>query len=97
MNVSILPIVLLSVLQTPIPTEYAFSYPLGTEIPLSDFPFHHQQLDQAIELIDPLMLGTTVFSINQETIEYTFTVTITNDGVIMNPLVGEKSFISSLG
>ena len=97
MHVWMLPLVLLSTLQNPIQTEFDLIYPLGTEIPLSDFPFHHQQLDQAIELIDPLMLGTTVFSINQETIEYTFTVTITNDGVIMNPLVGEKPFISSFG
>ena len=90
-----LPLVLLSTLQNPIQTEFDLIYPLGTEIPLSDFPFQDQALIQAIDQIDPFMLGTTSISINHGSIEYSFTVTMTNDGVIIDPLVGQKPFISS--
>ena len=95
MHVWMLPLVLLSTLQNPIQTEFDLIYPLGTEISLSDFPFQDQALVQAIDQIDPFMLGTTSISINHDTNEYTFTVTMTNDGVIIDPLVGQKPFISS--
>jgi len=97
MNVWMLPIVVLSTLQTPMQTEFNLTYPLGTKISFSDFPFQHQALVQVIDQINSLILGTTSFSFNHETIEYSFTVTITNDGVIIDPLVGEKPFISSFG
>jgi hypothetical protein len=97
MNVWMLPFVLLSTLQTPVQTEFNLIYPLGTEIPLRDFPFQDQGIIQAIDQIDPLMLGSTSFSVDHETMEYTFTVTMTNDGVILDPLIGEKPFISSFG
>lgn len=97
MHIWMLPLVLLSTLQNPIQTEFDLIYPLGTEVPLHDFPFQHQAIDQAIDQIDPMMLGTTSISVDHETIEYTFTVTMTNDGVIIDPLVGQKPFISSFG
>ncbi len=97
MQVWMLPLVLLSTLQNPIQTEFDLMYPLGTEIPLSDFPFQDQALVQAIDQIDPFMLLTTSISINHDTIDYSFKVTFTNEGVIVGPLVGEKPFISSFG
>lgn len=97
MNAWMLPIVLLSTFQAPIQTEYEFSYALGTEIPLSDFPFQHPSLVQAIDQIKPGVLGTTTFSINQDAIDFSFKVTFTNEGVIIDPLVGQKPFISSFG
>jgi hypothetical protein len=97
MNAWMIPIVLLSTFQAPIQTEYEFSYGLGTEIPLSDFPFQHPSLVQAIDQIKPGVLGTTTFSINQDAIDYSFKVTFTNEGVIVGPLVGENPFISSFG
>jgi len=95
MHVWMLPLVLLSTLQNPIQTEFDLIYPLGTELTVSDFPFQHQEIAQAIDQIDPLILGTTSFLINHETIEYRFKLTMTNDGVIIDPLVGQKPFISS--
>lgn len=95
MNKWMLPIVLLTSLHAPIQTDFDFSFPLGTEISQSYFPFQDQALVQALEEIDSFTLGTISFSLNHESIEYTFTVTITNDGVIIDPLVGVKPFISS--
>lgn len=97
MNLVLIPLALMSALPSPMPTEFTYSFPLGSEISLRDFPVQHQDLVNAITEIDPLILGTTTVSVNQDNVDYNFNISITNDGVIMDPLVGELPFISSFG
>jgi hypothetical protein len=92
-------IILLAIFQNPFynKTEFNFSYPQGTEINLRHFPFQHDDLVEVIDQIDLYKIGMTSFSIVHETNKYNFTVTMTNDEVILDPLIGEKPFISSFG
>ena len=90
-----LPLVVLTNVQAPLQTEFTFNYALGTDIPLYVAPFENAALDQAIQNIDPFILGQTQIGVLEENIEYTFTINITNEGAILDPLVGLKPFISS--
>lgn len=97
MQLLFIPLMMMSILSAPLQTDYQLTYPLGMPMQPYDFPFQSDALDQALEQIDPLIIGATTFSIDEDGVTYTFTIQYTNDGVRIDPYVGQKPFISSFG
>ena len=97
MQLLFIPLMMMSILSAPLQTDYQLTYPLGMPMQPYDFPFQSDALDQALEQIDPLIIGATTFSIDEDGVTYTFTIHYTNEGVRIDPYVGQKPFISSFG
>lgn len=97
MKLIFLPFIILSSLSAPLQTDILLTYPLGMEIPQYDLPFQSEALNQVLDDIDPFKIATTQFDILENDVTYTFTIKYTNEGVRMDPYIGQKPFISSFG
>jgi len=97
MQILLLPLMILSTLSAPLQTDFLLTYPLGMDMPHYDFPFQSEALDEVLDNIDPFTIATTQFEILEGEVTYTFTIQYTNEGVRIDPYVGQKPFISSFG
>jgi len=88
---------MLTTISTPLQTDFRLTYPLGMTMQPYDFPFQSEALDQALDQIDSLTIGAISFSVEEAGVTYTFTIQYTNEGVRIDPYVGQKPFISSFG
>jgi hypothetical protein len=94
---NIIPIFLsILTLQTPTQVNMDYTYPLGIVPNIETFPFQSEALADKLELIDPLRLRDQTFSIEENEVMYTFTLTYTNEGAIIQPLVGLRPFLSKV-
>lgn len=94
---NIIPIFLsLLTLQTPTQVNVDYTYALGMVPNIETFPFQSEALAQQLNLINPLQLGTQTFSVDENDETYTFSLTYTNEGAIIQPLVGFRPFLSKV-